>query len=340
MFGVVLGIGALEVLLRAMGTVPEVENPLYSFHQSDEFVGWTGVPGIRQRFVRVDFDTLVEHTPEGFRRPRPEVPAAAGRSVLVLGDSFAWGWGVGQGELFTDWLQRALGPEVAIHNRGVNAFSTSQELLLLERELERRRYAEVVLVFSNNDFTDNLDGKAGRRPWFDLEDGHLVPRNQPPARLMSPIVALLKRSLAISWLDYRFSRASERLRGPEPTPEPSAERPKNVGPPPLSPQSREVTAALLREMNRLSTEHGAGFTILVWQGSARRMDILDICKDEDLACVDLWPSLDQHERSASIELPVDGHWSPLGHRVVAELVLESSVFAGMAVGRASPREAD
>jgi len=41
---------------------------------------------------------------DGARRPD------ATEHVLFLGDSFTWGWGVSQGEVFTDLLQRRFAP--------------------------------------------------------------------------------------------------------------------------------------------------------------------------------------------------------------------------------------
>ena len=134
--GVAAALLVAEVMLRTINVVPEVANPLYSFHESDPVLGWRGRPDVRLRFRRAEFDTLIEHGPDGWRRPDPPAPADATRRVLFLGDSFTWGWGVAQGEVFTDRLQQRL-PSVAVVNRGVNGFGTAQSISCSNASLRR-----------------------------------------------------------------------------------------------------------------------------------------------------------------------------------------------------------
>ena len=88
--------------------------------------------------------------------------------VVVLGDSFVWGWGVEMEEMFSKQLERQLGDGSASRwetiNLGVSGYSTVQELVRLE--VEGLRYAPdwVVLVFCHNDLEDNFDDKDGARP--------------------------------------------------------------------------------------------------------------------------------------------------------------------------------
>jgi hypothetical protein len=75
--------------------------------------------------------------------------------VLVIGDSTAFGWGVSQGETFSDSLQRRLrssrGDQWTVINAGVNGYNTSQEVEYFL--LTGRRYQPdiVVLMFNSND---------------------------------------------------------------------------------------------------------------------------------------------------------------------------------------------
>lgn len=183
--GTAAALVVVEVGLRVVDAVPEVANPLYSFHDSDPLLGWRGRPDVRLRFRRPQFDVEIAHDAQGFRLPDPPPPAAPARRVLVLGDSFTWGWGVPQGAVYTDVLQRAL-PAAAIVNRGVNGFGTGQEYLLLQRELAAGRYDAVVVQFFFNDVADNLDGKHGRRPLFHLAGDRLLPPAGAPRPLQSP----------------------------------------------------------------------------------------------------------------------------------------------------------
>ena len=111
LMGVLLAGLGTEVTLRVTDAVPEVESPLSGSHQSDAYLGWSGKPNLRLRFRRPEFDALVEHDAEGWRQPKPPRPAVPTSRILVLGDSFTWGWGVSQGQVFTDLLQAALPPQ-------------------------------------------------------------------------------------------------------------------------------------------------------------------------------------------------------------------------------------
>lgn len=320
LFGCLLGLGGLEVGLRVVGTIPEVENPLYSFHRSDPLLGWTGVPGIRQRFVRPAFDVLVEHTEEGFRRPSPPPDPSAPRQVLVLGDSFVWGWGVDQGEVFTDRLQRALGGDVAIHNRGVNAYSTAQELLLLERESSQGAYDEILVIFVPNDFDDNLDDKQGRRPGFVLGNDGLVARNQPARRLMNPVARLLKRSRALGWIDQRLMSLTG---GPRARATPEDWSPGNpwLGYHTASEENVELMSALLVRMARLATAADAKLRIVILLESPNADQLRALCSRHQLDCLDLAPALSALEHGGDLYIERDGHWTTAGHQRVADLLV-------------------
>jgi lysophospholipase L1-like esterase len=331
-FGLVLAMLVLEVVLRLGAGLPEVTNPLSAFHQSDELVGWIGVPNIRRRFVRRQFDVVVEHGPEGFRRPEPEPPAAPEERVLVLGDSATWGWGVGQGEVFTDWLQRELAPRVAIYNRGVNAFGTAQQLLLLGRELERRHYDKVVVMFTPNDFRDNLDPKSGRRPYFTRDGDELVPRNQPPRPLMSGIKRFfMTHSHAAMWLDYQhafFKAWQKRLREGASAEDTETAKPTRRDPArPKTIRGSGITARLIAEMQQVARANGAALSVVVPGEpdpgrTTVNTEMIEICRRLHIPVVSVGAAL---RRDVIFE--GDGHWTAEGHRRVAEALLSSPLFA-------------
>ncbi len=95
----------------------------------------------------------------GFRRAddvteerRPE----KAQSILVAGDSETLGWGVPEGETYSDILQRAL-PQYRIHNSGVGNTNTSMEVNLLKANLDRMKPSLVILGYSLNDAEPDLD---------------------------------------------------------------------------------------------------------------------------------------------------------------------------------------
>ena len=91
-------IAAAEIGLRIAGYGRSYTNPMGSFFVLDGETGYHGKPNFTGRFRRAEFDVTVEHDKNGFRRGE-EAGAADSREVYVLGDSFIWGYGIGQREL-------------------------------------------------------------------------------------------------------------------------------------------------------------------------------------------------------------------------------------------------
>lgn len=73
----------------------------------------------------------------GFRLPDPETVAArqpGGRTIVALGDSLTFGWGVPEGQTYADQLERLLRsrcpqtPAAIVHNAGIGNTNTSMQL--------------------------------------------------------------------------------------------------------------------------------------------------------------------------------------------------------------------
>lgn len=114
----------------------------------DPGLGYTLAPG-EFRFRSTEFDTRYRVNSAGLR----DTETALDRpQVIVLGDSFAMGWGVEQAEAFPQQLARLTGRRVL--NAGIASYGTARELRLLAR-LDTSATEWVVLQFCNNDFFEN-----------------------------------------------------------------------------------------------------------------------------------------------------------------------------------------
>ncbi len=337
--GVLAAVLLVELVLRWSHSVPEVANPLYSFHDSHPRLGWRGKPDIRLRFRRPQFDALIVHDGDGFRAPDAPPPAHPRRRVLVLGDSFTWGWGVSQGAVYTDHLQRRLA-DTAVINRGVNGFGTAQQLLLLEDELARAEADLVLLQFFFNDLHDNVSPKRGRRPLFTLDGARLVRPTGTLRPLHGPVRRWLKDH-SRAFLLFDFTTRALRDAGDE-APLPTAP-PPTIGPavaagPP--PPGAPVTARLLAAMADTARRHGARFAIAYAPHHSELGPPGAVPPDiraaravaagtavGDVGWIDLTPALAAAaQRGEAVLFAGDDHWTARGHALVAEALLASGVF--------------
>ena len=142
------------------GYSPAFINAMGSFHDANPVTGHRGTPNFRGRFKTPQFDVTIVHDAVGFRQQEFQKPATAGaHRVAVFGDSFVWGWGVEQGEVFSDQLSRRLA-DWRVENFGINGTGTAAQYELFAAECrDQLQGGDVVLLtFYGNDFADNVTG--------------------------------------------------------------------------------------------------------------------------------------------------------------------------------------
>lgn len=256
--------------------------------------------------------------------------------ILILGDSFVWGWGVSQGEEWVSELERLLDEErgsgsVECINGGVNAYGTEAQLALLERLGPEISPDLVLVAFFTNDFTDNLLGATGV---YTVKDGYLFDRftqkhfQENVLERTSHLYRLAKRG---------YGEARRRL----------------LKLPPSTRAVREFSEADFAEGKRLSEKHllairdwcashGARFGV-VWLHA----DVYVLPREEpdvpiqselqaslaaaNVPSIDLLPILRRESSRAGLFIPGDGHFTIRGNKVAARAVerwlLESGLLA-------------
>ncbi len=146
----------------------------------DPRLGWRNIPG----WQGSTFGGEVRINAKGLRdRDHPYDKPPGMKRLLVLGDSFTWGFGVDQRAMFTEVLERRLvrdGKNWEIINTGVVGWGNDQEYLFLIDEGLRYEPDIVLLAFyTGNDMTDNHQTSLEliRKPLFINEQ--LVLTNMP-----------------------------------------------------------------------------------------------------------------------------------------------------------------
>ena len=149
-------------------------------YRYDAELGWSPIPSststvTNARTIHVQHNSLglrdIEFSPDG----RP--------TIMFLGDSFVWGLDAEADERFTDLLRPRI-PGYKIVAAGVSGYGTDQEYLLLQRLWPNVKPAVVVLIFcSQNDRLDNSTNiryEGYQKPYFaTAADGSLVLSGQP-----------------------------------------------------------------------------------------------------------------------------------------------------------------
>ena len=170
-----------ELVYRGVrtGRLGPTTNPTYVVHDAE--FGWGYRAGAQVRHRSAEFDVAVTINAEGFRdRKWPERDPER-QLLLVLGDSFAFGWGVEETERVSSILRVAL-PEWDVRNAAVSGYGTDQQLLLLRKLQKDLQPDAVLLMFCPNDLDESASAVAygHRKPWFELQiDGALSLHGQP-----------------------------------------------------------------------------------------------------------------------------------------------------------------
>jgi hypothetical protein len=282
---------AIEIALRLadLRILREGSSERSLTYRYDAELGWAPVPN-SSSIVTTARTIHARHNSLGFRDI--EFVRDARQRMLLIGDSFVWGVDAEPGERFTDLLRSRIS-KFAIVNAGVSGYGTDQEFLLLQRIWDRIEPSLVVLIFcTDNDRLDNgtnirYDGY--QKPYFAPgPDGALVLRGQPVP---------LSRQLYIKqnwwvghlWLARLFAFAYVEIRHPQVfVPDP--------------------TEAIVGKMRGFVEAHGAKLMVGLQSTDDKLGQYLQREKTPFVAFdgAEAYPS-----RYGS-------HWTPAGHRLVAE----------------------
>lgn len=178
----IVTLAALEIMLRVADFrfLREGVTERSLSYRYDAELGWMPVPGSSASVTNAR-TVQVHHNSLGLRDA--EFTLDATPTILFLGDSFVWGLDAEAGERFTELLK----PRIAgykILAAGVSGYGTDQEYLLLKRLWPKVTPSVVVLIVcTDNDRLDNSTNiryEDYMKPYFTVAaDGALVLHGQP-----------------------------------------------------------------------------------------------------------------------------------------------------------------
>ena len=164
----IVTLAALEIFLRVADfrELREGVSERSLSYRYDAELGWSPAPSSTS--IVTNARTIhVQHNSLGLRDI--EFTLDAQPTIMFLGDSFVWGLDAEAGERFTDLLRPRI-PGYKILAAGVSGYGTDQEYLLLKRLWSEVRPAVVVLIFcTQNDRQDNSTNilhEGYQKPYF------------------------------------------------------------------------------------------------------------------------------------------------------------------------------
>lgn len=257
----------------------------------DEELGWRNIPN----WVASTAGKKLSINSKGLRdREYPYAKPPGVKRILVLGDSYTWGYGVEDDAIFTEVLERRLAKDGAnweVLNSGVSGWGTDQEYLWFKREgVKYQPDLVIVAFFILNDPYNNIGSVQ-----YSL--GKPVFLNTNLTELRPPVL--------------RPGKMKEDVPG-------------------LSPLN--MSAALLRAIGQTCDDHGARMLVIKFGLHGTKPDLQTQAFNDALAASvqsqpdTLYLDLDHECESRGysffkmIEGNDDGHWNAYGHKLVADML--------------------
>ena len=192
--GLLLAEGIIRIAFPSRTSVLKLhqlqESERGKFARYDPLLGWDGLENAADTFEWVDTRHSVLQHGFGYRGKEYAIERTDKQRALVLGDSFTWGFGVDNRDIFTSVMEQELDQGVEIVNMGVSGYGSDQEYLLW-REKGRRWQPDDVLVMVSlfTDLWDNISQEKHGYPkpiYRRDERGDLQLSNVPVPRREDP----------------------------------------------------------------------------------------------------------------------------------------------------------
>ena len=262
-----------------------------AFYAHHDTLGWFPVPGSEGVF-EVTNQIYVSHNERGFRDEEHLVKDT--QRMIVIGDSFVWGFNVEQPDRFTEHLDSLL-PGWVNYNLGVSGYGTDQEYLILHKHIEFYKPDVVLLVYCTDndklDTTTNFRYRGYYKSYFEENEfGELELKGVPVPKGYRYHVKANKKLYSSYLIRLISKRYHERRYA-------------------VVKLQKDPTFEILEKMNALSEKNESRFIVGLQKQDALLESFLQSQQIEFLI-------LENEE-----VFPFAGnHWTPKGHQIVAQRI--------------------
>jgi hypothetical protein len=289
------------------------QQPRFIFWTYDPLLGWAHRPNQQGPLIYPDFSISVSNNSRGLRDDEYPLERTGKKRMLVLGDSFAWGFGVELPQRFSEILE-ARHSDWEVINAAVSGYSTDQEYLYLKERGSAFQPDVVLLVMHENDFLGNVESEhtGYYKPCFVVNDGRLELTNVPVPtqkwRQRLEIFILGKTYLFQQiYLGGRTALAKIAARGdPE----------SNDG---LRQRQRQITPRLIQALSELCQEKRSKLVIASYALDPEQIEcVKSVCASQTIPFLPLDPALVSARQRFTF--PNNPHWNATGHRIAADAI--------------------
>lgn len=311
---VVFAFGVVEAYLA--GWLPgqhrlHLVEPLGQLHELHPILGYTARKNARV-IVRkyhgreVVFDVQYTTDANGLRAGPPRADAASS-SVLFLGDSLTFGWGVNDHETMPYRFEELSRGRFKSFNFAFSGYGPHHMLAILENGLERKTVESQPPRFAvYQAIPEHIDRCAGHMAWNPGGPRYVLDAQRQP-RYTGPFHNAFLRNF---WTLTGRSQAMIRLMQ-------AAWR--------RTPQDTDLFLAVVQRSEALFRErYGGQFHILLWdRGDPDYAGILSKMRERKLAVIEIKDALPGYpEAREPYRIPHDSHPNKLAHEKIAEHLLK------------------
>ena len=301
------------VTTRADGKHPITEGP----YRYDPVLGWGLLQGFHKDNIHIN-----KHGQRGLVDWQVEKPAGI-RRIMALGDSYTYGYDVGDQEAYPAVLGSLLGDGFEVINWGVPGYGTDQQVLLYEKYGISFSPDIVILGFYTPDlFRNRLTFFSYLKPCYELQGDqlHLAAGTiHSPTELLETYNSGQKQIRTDGFYSLAYLRRElEDMRRDH-----------------VDPNTLEwpVTQKILEHFSQIVRGHGATPLLLIIpdkeilkKEESATTDIAnlltELAEKLGMPCLDMIPII-RAKASETNEPLYKGHWTPFGHQIAAEELLKA-----------------